>query len=107
MNSIRIFGAWVLYTFLSASAAQAQTAGKPFLILLIGPTGSGKTTQSQFLKKRFGIPTVAVDDLIQVNPAALAKYRRRGITPGPPQLNPAVDTLVAEKLASMDLTKGV
>jgi adenylate kinase len=77
------------------------------VILLIGPTGSGKTTQVEFLNKRFGIPTVAVDDLIQANPAALAKYRRQGITPGPPQLNPAIDRLVAEKLASLDLARGV
>jgi len=74
---------------------------------LIGPAGSGKTTHTEFLRKRFGIPTVAMDDLIQANPAALAKFHRKGITPGPPQLNPAIDGLVAEKLSSLDLTKGV
>jgi adenylate kinase len=88
-------------------SAQSQTADERFLIVLVGPTGSGKTTQAEFLKKRFGIPTLASDDLIQANPAELAKYRRPGITPGPPQLSPALDVLVAEKLASMDLTKGV
>ena len=87
--------------------AQSQSADKRLLIVLIGPTGSGKTTQAEFLKKRFGMPTVAVDDLIQANPAALAKFRRPGITPGPTQLNPAIDALVAEKLASLDLAQGV
>jgi uridine kinase len=77
--------------------AQAQNADKRYLIVLIGPTGSGKTTQAEFLKKRFGIPTIAVDELIQANPAALTKYRTAGITAGPPQLNPAIDGLVAEK----------
>ena len=107
MKSLRTIGYRVLLTLLLGAAAQSQTADKRYLIILIGPTGSGKTTQAEFLRKRFGIPTVAMDDLIQANPAALAKFHRKGITPGPPQLNPAIDGLVAEKLSSLDLTKGV
>jgi len=97
----------VMFTLFLGSPAQSQTADKRFMIVLIGPTGSGKTTQAEFIRKRFGIPTISVDDLIQANPAVLAKYQRPGITPGPPQLNPALDELVAEKLAGLDLTKGV
>jgi adenylate kinase len=107
MKSLRRIGRAVVLTLLFGAAVQSQTADKRYLILLIGPTGSGKTTQAEFLRKRFGIPTVTVDDLIQANPAALAKFRRQGITAGPPQLNPAIDGLVAEKLTSLDLTKGV
>ena len=107
MTSFRTAGYRLLLTLLLGAAAQSQTADKRFLILLIGPTGSGKTTQAEFLKKRFGIPTISVDDLIQANPAALAKYLRPGITPGPRQLNPAIEDLVAEKLATLDLTKGL
>jgi adenylate kinase len=104
---MKCLGYTVVLALLFGVAVPSQTTDQRYLILLIGPTGSGKTTQAEFLKKRFGIPTIAVDDLIQANPAALAKYRRPGITPGPPQLNPAIDELVAEKLASLDLTKGV
>ena len=107
MKSLRTIGYGVLFALLFGSAIRSQAADKRFLVVLIGPTASGKTTQSEFLQKRFGIPTIGVDDLIRANPAALAKYRRRGITPGPPQLNPALDELVAEKLASLDLNKGV
>jgi adenylate kinase len=107
MNLLRTITCGVLFTLFPGSAAQSQTADERLLIVLIGPTGSGKTTQAEFLRKQFGIPIVAADELIQANPAALAKYRRPGITPGPPQLSPALDALVAEKLASMDLTKGV
>ena len=46
------------------NGAAAQTTDKRFIIVLIGPTGSGKTTQSEFLKRKFGIPTIAVDDLV-------------------------------------------
>ena len=107
MTSLRTIACGVVFTILAASAAQSQTTDQPLLIVLIGPTGSGKTTQAEFLRKRFGIPTVSADELIQANPEALSKYRRPGITPAPPELNPAVDALVAEKLASLDLTKGV
>src|SRR5689334_20914126 len=107
MNSVRTIGCVAALTLMSGAAAQSQNADKRYLIVLIGPTGSGKTTQTEFLKKRFGIPAIAVDDLIAANPAALAKYRSPGITPGPPQLNPAIDGLVAAKITSLDLTKGV
>jgi len=89
------------------AVAQAQTVDKRFLIVLMGPTGAGKSTQAEFLKRHFGIPTIAIDDLVQANPAALARYRGAGITPGPPQLNPAINALVAQRLAELDLTRGV
>lgn len=104
MRSVRAVGYGVALTLLLGATAQSQSADKRFLIVLIGPTGSGKSTQAEFLKKRFAIPTIAVDDLITANPAALAKYRG---TAGPPQLNPAIDALVAETVTSLDLTKGV
>lgn len=111
MTALRTFlcGFALALTFGTAAPGQspAKSADKRFLIVLIGPTGSGKTTQAEFLKNHFGIPTIAIDDLIRDNPAALAKYRESGITAGPPQLNPAIDGLVAEKLAGLDLTKGV
>jgi adenylate kinase len=85
----------------------AQAPGRRFLIVLIGPTGSGKTTQSEFLKKEYGIPTVNIDDLIKENPEALAKYNETGIDPGVPQSNPAISELVADRLSKLDLSKGV
>ena len=102
MRTLRAMVYGVVLTLVLGAAAQSQTADKRYLIVLIGPTGSGKTTQSEFLKKRFGIPTIALDDL--VNPAALAKDRSKGKSPGP---EPAVDDLVAEKVTRLDLTKGV
>ncbi len=91
----------------SLGLASAQAPGRRFLIVLIGPTGSGKTTQSEFLKKEYGIPTVNIDDLIKDNPGALAKYNEPGIDPGVPQSNPAISELVAERLSKLDFSKGV
>ena len=107
MRSVRKIAYGVALALLFGATASAQAATKRYLIVLIGPTGSGKTTQAEFLRKRFAIPTIAVDDLIAANPAALARYRGVGITPGPPQLNPAIDALIAEKVTSLDLTKGL
>lgn len=87
--------------------AAAQKAGKRLAIILIGPTGSGKTTQSEFLKARFHIPTVNVDEVIQENAAALAKSREPGIDPGTPQTSPVLNGLMEDRLAKMDLSRGV
>ena len=107
MRVLRTLACGVALTLLFGSTVQSQSADRRFMIVLIGPSGSGKTTQGELLRKRFGIPTIGVDDLSQANPAALAKYQLPGITSGPPQLNPAIDALVAERLESLDLTKGV
>jgi adenylate kinase len=93
--------------FASLALCSAQKPNKRFLIVLIGPTGSGKTTQSEFLKKRFGIPTISIDDIAKTNPGALEKYKEPGIDPGVPQGNPAVDELIAGRLAQLDVSKGV
>jgi adenylate kinase len=90
-----------------AATALAQSNDLRFVIVLIGPPGSGKTTQSEFLKKTFGAPTITAEDLIKSNPAALEKYQTEGITAGTPQSNPALNDLVRDALSKLDLSKGV
>ncbi len=85
----------------------AQSTDKRFVIVLIGPTGSGKTTQSEFLKRKYNIATISVDGLINENPQALQKYKTPGIDPGTPQTSPALNDLVRDRLAKMDLSNGV
>ncbi len=92
---------------LSAGLLPAPAADKRFVIVLIGPTGSGKTTQSEFIKKRFGITTISVDDLIRDHPAELAKDVTPGIDLYPPQANDALNELVRAACKKLDLTKGV
>ena len=92
---------------IAAAAVCLAAADQRFIIVLIGPTGAGKTTQSEYLKQKFGIPTLSADDLARDNPAALAKYREPGIDPGTPATSPALNDLVADRLSKLDLTKGV
>ena len=78
MKSLRAMGFGVALTLVIASA-QCQTADKRYLILLVGPTGSGKTTQAELLKQRFGITTISVEDLIQgARPGRLSREQGSG-----------------------------
>jgi len=97
---------FLLTAFCLAAALAAQPAGRNFVIVLIGPTGSGKTTQTAFLKRKYNLPTVSADDLLKENPSALAKYKTPGIEPGTPQTSPALNDLIRGRLSSMDTKKG-
>ena len=43
--------------------AFSQAPGKGLVIVMIGPPGSGKTTQAEFLRDKYDIPMVAADEL--------------------------------------------
>ena len=88
------------------TATAVLGADRNMVIVLIGPTGSGKTTQAAFLQKRYGLPTIAADDLIKQHPEALKKYQTPGIDPGVPQSNPALNDLVHDRLSQMYVKKG-
>src|SRR5689334_18075031 len=88
------------------TAAAALCADRNLVIVLIGPTGAGKTTQAAFLQKRYGLPTITADDLLKQHPEALKKYRTPGIDPGVPQASPALNDLVHDRLSRMDAKKG-
>lgn len=49
---------WCLLLLLSV-ACLAQQPGKGLVLVLIGPPGSGKTTQADFLTKRYHIPVLS------------------------------------------------
>jgi len=95
-----------LALFLLSIAMAALCADKGTVVVLIGPTGSGKTTQAAFLQKRYGLPAISADELIKQHPEALKKYQTPGIDPGVPQSSPAVNDLVRERITQMDAKKG-
>ena len=55
----------LLAILLSALSVFAQAPGKGLVLVLIGPPGSGKTTQTEFLTKKYAIPALAGNDLRQ------------------------------------------
>jgi adenylate kinase family enzyme len=85
--------------------AFAQPAGQ--IVVMIGPPGSGKTTQTEILRKERGMAVISADDLIARNREAFAKFRNPQIQGVEPRLDPALNRLVEEALRSADLSKGL
>lgn len=70
--------------------AIAQDAGKGLVMVLIGPPGSGKTTQAEFLRQRYKVAIVSADEL-----------RRRA---GNSQVK--INELLRDQAKSQDAAKG-
>lgn len=76
-------------------------------MVMVGPPGSGKTTQAQILQKDLGMAVIAADDLIQKNPQNFQKNKIPSLQGVDPRLDPAMNALVEQALDSTDLSKGV
>jgi adenylate kinase len=86
-------------------ASQVFAAGP--VVLLIGPPGSGRTTQAEILRKERGMTIIAADDLIARNPQMFEKFKNPAIQGVDVHLDPALNRLVEEALEKADLSKGV
>jgi adenylate kinase family enzyme len=94
--------------FLLACAAlepSAYAAGP--IVLIVGPPGSGRTTQAEFLRKDLKMPVIAADDLIARNPGNFQKYKTPALNGVDPRLDPALNQLVEQALRTTDLANGV
>jgi adenylate kinase len=91
--------------FLAGLSSPTLAAGP--VVLIVGPPGSGRTTQAEFLKKELGMTVIAADDLIARNHDKLQKYKVPELQGVDPHLDPALNGLVEEAMASADLSKGV
>ena len=89
----------------AALACPIYAAG-PF-VLLLGPPGSGRTTQAELLKKDLGLQVISADDLIARNAQIFQKNRIPTLQGVDPHLDPALNELVEEALKTADLSKGV
>ncbi|HZU27763.1 MAG TPA: nucleoside monophosphate kinase [Bryobacteraceae bacterium] len=88
------------------AAALSAAADRPYVIVLIGPTGSGKTTQADFLKRRYGLPTISIDELIHRNRAELNSEKTPGINDGSPQQSLGINELVRDRVKQPDTHRG-
>jgi adenylate kinase len=96
---LRILVPWL------ALISYAQAAGP--VVVLIGPPGSGKTTQTEILQKQRGMAIISADDLIARNQQAFAKFKNPHIQGVEPRVDPVLNRLVEEALSSADTSKGV
>ena len=76
------------------------------LVLLIGPPGSGKSTHGAKVAKKWRLPLVSVEDLIEENQDVIQKLRKSGIKGIEPETDPVLNQLFEERLKRGDLAKG-
>jgi len=94
---------------ISLSVAPAQV--KPAkLVLLVGPPGSGKSTQAKFLSKKYGIPAFSMADLLKREMAqkkdAVSKALAASVASGDVLPDEAATDLIRLRLLRTDLSKG-
>jgi adenylate kinase family enzyme len=77
------------------------------LVLLVGPPGSGRTTQAEFLRKDLGMPIISAGELIARNPQKFQKTKTPALQGVDPYLDPALNDLVDEALRTTNLEQGV
>jgi adenylate kinase len=106
MNGLR--STFVLITiFLAMSgAAPAQEVGRGLVVVLVGAPGSGKSTQAAFIQKRYNIPVIAVEDLINENPSVFSNRQQRGEPSLDLRMKPVIIDLFKNKLESIDTRRG-
>jgi adenylate kinase len=107
---IRIVIASALGAAIATSTVWAQTA-PPKIILLVGPPGSGKTTQSEFLAKKYRLPAISMSNLLKKVIASgkkdpVAKALATSIASGDALHDEEAAELVGRSLQRTDLRKG-
>jgi adenylate kinase len=95
---------------MAVSVALAQGAA-PKVILLVGPPGSGKTTQSTFLARKYGIPAISMFDLVKKEMASgkkdVPKALAASLASGDALSDDAAAELIRTRLLRADHTKGM
>ena len=84
----------------------AQSAGKP-VVILIGPPASGKSTQAAFLHDKYGFAVISREQLMQDDPALLARQRQPAIRGVEPRVDPALNQLFLKRLEKTDISQGL
>lgn len=90
-------------------ALPAAWAADPQVIVILGPPGSGQTTQAKALQQRLKLPVVSVEDMIRadVDPKSPeGKQVVSFLSTGSLQRLDMVNDLVSRRLAEPDVSEG-
>jgi adenylate kinase len=100
---LAFFAAFAVLFSPPAAAQQDQ----PPVIVLIGPPGSGKSTQAARIQKRYRFAVITREQLMQDDPALLARYKQPDIQGVEPRSDPALNKLFLRRLEQTDISKGL
>jgi adenylate kinase len=89
-----------------AAAARAQEPLKP-VVVLIGPPGSGKSTQAALIQKQYRFALITREQLMQDDPSLLARYKQPDIQGVEPRADPALNKLFLRRLERTNLGQGL
>ncbi len=95
-----------LFMLATAGAAPVQEIGRGLVVILVGAPGSGKSTQAAFIQKRYNIPVIAIEDLINENPSVFKNKQLSGAPNLDLRMHPAIVGLFKKKLDSIDPKRG-
>jgi adenylate kinase len=87
----------------------AAAPGKGLVIILLGPPGSGKTTQAKFLKKEFGIPYLSPAEVLRRSndrKSHISKALKDQMASGELLSDDSLNDLMREYIKRQDFTKG-
>lgn len=99
----------LLLLALSALSLGQPSPAAPLVVLLLGPPGGGKGTQSEFITKRFGIPAVSTGELLRAEVKAdtpLGRQIQGSMAKGELVADEVVNSLVAKRIAEPSARKG-
>jgi adenylate kinase len=87
-------------------AAFAQESSAP-VIVLIGPPGAGKSTQAARIQKKYRFAMITREQLMQDDPALLARYKQPDIAGVEPRADPALNKLFLRRLEQTNISQGL
>ncbi|MDX2151802.1 MAG: nucleoside monophosphate kinase [Bryobacteraceae bacterium] len=95
---------------LCAGPVLAQGLPKPLFVILLGPPGSGKTTQARFLKKEYGLPYLSASEVVKKSESWRKSRVTRGlrtqVEAGELLSDDSLNELMGEYLKKVDLSRG-
>jgi adenylate kinase len=101
--------AWSLALPAALSSTAQPNLHRPLVVIILGPPGSGKTTQAAALSKKYGIPAISMSKLLEKQLGKRAKSSKLikiAVASGDLLDDAAANQLVEARLLQRDLGHG-